>query len=214
MNYIFDFDGTLVDSMPTWAGVHIDMLGRFGIKVPDDFVKTITPLGNKRASLYTISLGASVSYDEYIEITEKTLFHEYTENILAKNQVLNTLTELKDRGHSLHVLTASPHVYVDPCLIRNGIFDLFDNIWSIDDFGYTKGETIIYEKAAERIGAPIGDCVMVDDNITAIETAAKAGMKTVGIYDDTSSSLINEMKAASDLYIYEFNEILSFKTAE
>ena len=210
MNFIFDFDGTLVDSMPTWAGVHIDMLKRFNIDVPKDFVKTITPLGNRRASLYTISLGAALPYEEYAETISKILFYEYTERILAKSKVLQTLTELKRRGHTLHVLTASPHKYVDPCLVRNGIFDIFENIWSIDDFGYTKGEVVIYEKAAERIGAPIDTCVMVDDNLTAIETAALSGMKTVGIYDDTSSSLTEEMKNASDLYIYEFEEILNF----
>ena len=47
--YLFDFDGTLVDSMGTWAGVHMQALRDGGIPVPDDFVNTITPLGNYRA---------------------------------------------------------------------------------------------------------------------------------------------------------------------
>lgn len=210
MNYFFDFDGTLMDSMPTWAGVHINMLKRFNIDVPEDFVKTITPLGNKRASLYAISLGVDLSYGEYTDIIEKTLFYEYTEKIVLKSKVAKTLTELKKKGHSLRVLTASPHKYVDPCLARNGIFDLFDDIWSIDDFGYTKGETAIYNAAAERIGAPLAECVMVDDNVTAIKTAAEAGMRTVGVYDGTADSLVDDMKRASELYIYEFDEILNF----
>ena len=57
MHYLFDFDGTLVDSMPTWSGVHVNALKSAGIPVPADFVQTITPLGNYRASQYTISLG-------------------------------------------------------------------------------------------------------------------------------------------------------------
>ena len=61
MKYIFDFDGTLVDSMPTWAGVHINALKNGGIPVPDGFVNTITPLGNYRASQYTVSLGLDIS---------------------------------------------------------------------------------------------------------------------------------------------------------
>ena len=31
MFYIFDFDGTLVDSMPFWAGTHIKALTENGI---------------------------------------------------------------------------------------------------------------------------------------------------------------------------------------
>ena len=66
MNLIFDFDGTLVDSMPYWAGAHIEALREAGIAVPEGFVNTITPLGNLGASKHTISLGLDVSLDEYL----------------------------------------------------------------------------------------------------------------------------------------------------
>ncbi len=211
MHYLFDFDGTLADSMPTWAGFHISMLKEYGISCPDGFVKTITPLGNVRASEYTISLGVDLTLDEYLSRMQVVLSEQYGNRILLKKGVERTLKALIERGHTVHVLTASPHKYIDPCLKRNGIYGLFDKVWSIDDFGYPKSEVIIYEEAARRLNAELSDCVFVDDNLTCCTTAKKAGMKVVGIYDETSSNLVEEIKAASDRYVYGFDEIIDIK---
>ena len=209
MIYIFDFDGTLVDSMPTWSGVHVNALKSAGIPVPDDFVQTITPLGNYRASQYTISLGLDVSLESYLDFVSKTLYEAYTTRIELRSGVKEKLSELKAAGHSLNVLTASPHHYLDPCLRRHGIYDLFDKVWTIEDFGYTKAQTIIYTEAARRLDASIDRCVFVDDNATAVETANKAGMYTVGIFDETSKDFAPQLKAVSDLYIEDFSQIPS-----
>ena len=209
MIYIFDFDGTLVDSMPTWSGVHVNALKSAGIPVPDDFVQTITPLGNYRASQYTISLGLDVSLESYLDFVSKTLYEAYTTRIELRSGVKEKLSELKAAGHSLNVLTASPHHYLDPCLRRHGIYDLFDKVWTIEDFGYTKAQTIIYTEAGRRLDASIDRCVFVDDNATAVETAKKAGMYTVGIFDETSKDFAPQLKAVSDLYIEDFSQIPS-----
>jgi HAD superfamily hydrolase (TIGR01509 family) len=209
MIYIFDFDGTLVDSMPTWSGVHVNALKSAGIPVPDDFVQTITPLGNYRASQYTISLGLDVSLESYLDFVSKTLYEAYTTRIELRSGVKEKLSELKAAGHSLNVLTASPHHYLDPCLRRHGIHDLFDKVWTIEDFGYTKAQTIIYTEAARRLDASIDRCVFVDDNATAVETAKKTGMYTVGIFDETSKDFAPQLKAVSDLYIEDFSQIPS-----
>jgi HAD superfamily hydrolase (TIGR01509 family) len=209
MIYIFDFDGTLVDSMPTWSGIHVNALKSAGIPVPDDFVQTITPLGNYRASQYTISLGLDVSLESYLDFVSKTLYEAYTTRIELRSGVKEKLSELKSAGHSLNVLTASPHHYLDPCLRRHGIYDLFDKVWTIEDFGYTKAQTIIYTEAARRLDASIDRCVFVDDNATAVETAKKTGMYTVGIFDETSKDFAPQLKAVSDLYIEDFSQIPS-----
>lgn len=207
MFILFDFDGVLVDSMPVWAGVHINMLKEFGVPVPEDFVKTITPLGNLKASEYTISLGANISLEDYLSRQHTVLSYEYGERIVLKDTVKETLETLKAQGHSLNVLTASPHRYVDPCLKRNGIYGLFDNVWTIDDFGLTKDNVKIYRDAASRLGANEKECVFFDDNVTAVKTAAASGMRTVGVYDATSEALKEEIKSSCDLYIHRFSEL-------
>ena len=41
--YLFDFDGTLVDSMPNWAKQMLSILDDYNVDYPDDIIKTVTP---------------------------------------------------------------------------------------------------------------------------------------------------------------------------
>lgn len=209
--YLFDFDGVLVDSMDFWLSIHVQTLQRAGIPVPEDFAKTITPLGNYHGAKYTLSLGVELDLDEYLNDVYQKLYEAYTTHICLKANVKETLMQLKQKNISLNVLTASSHLYVDACLKRNGIYDLFDNVWTIEDFGLTKGEPDIYHQAAIRLGAKVSACTMLDDNITVITTAKRAGMKTVGVYDASSKDLEAAMKEAADRYIYDFTELCNEK---
>ena len=206
--YLFDFDGTLVDSMPTFASVMIRILDEHNIKYGDDIVKIITPLGYRGTAEYFRTLGISKSTDELVALMNSYARLEYENTIGAKRGVIDTLRKLRDGGASLNILTASPHIMLDPCLKRLGIFELFDNVWSSDDFGTTKANPEIYRMAAERLGRKVGEVIFVDDNIGAVSTAKRAGMIAYGIYDDSSADLIDKMHEVSDRYIMTFFELL------
>ncbi|MBE6808956.1 MAG: HAD family phosphatase [Ruminococcaceae bacterium] len=208
MHYIFDFDGTLVDSMPIWANTHIKALTEHCIACPENFVETITPLGNIKAAEYALSLGVKATLEEHVNKINTYLYEQYTTIVPLKETVKETLSALKNQGHRLHVLTASPHLYVDACLKRLGVFEIFENVWTIEDFGCTKSETIIYEKTAERLNAKLSECIFVDDNFTAISTSKKAGMKTVAVYEKLSENYEDKLKATADNYVYRFSEML------
>ena len=209
--YLFDFDGTLVDSMPTYVSVMFRILDEREIKYADDIVKIITPLGYRGTAEYFRELGVKESADELVEIMNTYARYEYENNIPAKKQVSETLQEMKNRGYSLSVLTASPHVALDPCLKRLGLWQFFDNVWSCDDFNTTKADPEIYKMAAAEIGAPVGEIIFVDDNINAVKTAKRAGMVSVGIFDESSADLIDEFKSEADGYVNSFDELLNLR---
>ena len=205
--YLFDFDGTLVDSMPTYISVMLRILDENGVKYEDSIIKTITPLGYKGTAEYYRELGVRVSVDEMVATMKRYAEEAYRDRILAKDGVRETLEVLKD-NYSLNVLTASPHTMLDPCLKRLGLWGYFDNIWSCDDFHTTKADPQIYKMAADRLCVNVDNIVFVDDNIDAIRTAKKAGVTTCGIYDRSSHELIDEMKKESDDYILSFDRLL------
>ena len=207
--YLFDFDGTLVDSMPTFVAVMLRILDERGIKYGEDIVKIITPLGYRGTAEYFRTLGVKESADELVEIMNRYARFEYENNIPAKEGVIETLREMKKLGYSLNVLTASPHLALDPCLMRLGLFELFDNVWSCDDFATTKANPEIYKMAAERLGRAVDEVVFVDDNINAVKTAKSAGMVSVGIFDQSSAEYIDEFKAAADGYVINFSELFN-----
>ena len=207
MTYLFDFDGTLVDSMPVFSRVMRELFQENSLPVSDDFVKIITPLGYIGTAKYARELGCTLTTEEFVGEATRRMVPEYHFSIPDKPFVKEKLLQLKAGGHSLNVLTASPHAVLDVCLQRLGLFDLFDKVWSCEDFATTKADPQIYKRAAAALGRRVEECMFVDDNVGAVSTARQAGMIAVGIYDDSSKDLVAEMTAASDIYIYDFSEL-------
>lgn len=203
--YIFDFDGTLVDSMPYWSQKMINILEKNNIKYPKEIIKIITPLGDLgTAKYFKEELGVNLSIEEMILQMDEYALPKYQNEIVLKKGVAEYLKTLKSCGCSLNVLTASPHKMLDPCLERNGIYGLFDNVWSCDDFNTTKSDVQIYKRAIGQIGGKESDTAFFDDNVVAVKTASAAGLYTVGVYDESGGEFTEQLKENSDLYIESF----------
>lgn len=207
--YLFDFDGTLVDSMPTFSSVMLRVLDENGVKYPADVIKIITPLGyGGTARYFKDELGMKLSLDEISKSIYTYALDAYENKIPAKENVIQVLRSLKELGNDLNILTASPHPMLDPCLKRLGIYDLFTNVWSCEDFGTTKADPEIYRMAAKRIGKDVSEVIFLDDNLGADTTAKSAGMIVYGVFDESSREYVEEMKAITDKYIYDFSELI------
>ena len=212
--YLFDFDGTLVDSMPTFCSCMLRILDENHIPYPSDITKTITPLGlNGTAEYFIDTLGLDMDKNRLMDLMMAYMREAYFYTIPAKEAVIPALQELKKMGASLNILTASPHMTLDPCLKRLGMWALFDNIWSCDDFNTTKADPQIYVRAAEKMGTSVEQVLFLDDNINADLTAKSAGMQVCGVYDDSSKDNVAQMKVATDHYIYDFTQLLHMEKA-
>ena len=109
------------------------------------------------------------------------------------------------------MLTASPHISLDACLKRLDMWNLFDNVWSCEDFNTTKADPEIYIRAAERMNTTVDKVLFLDDNLDADRTAKRAGVLVCGVYDESSKDYVSAIKDVSDFYIYDFKELLDMK---
>ncbi len=207
--YLFDFDGTLVDSMPTFVSAMLRILEENGIPYDSNIIKIITPLGLRGTADYYIQrMGVKMSREQLMGVMKEYMMDAYFNTIPAKKNVPEVLKALKAQGASLNVLTASPHITLDACLKRLGLWELFDNVWSCDDFNTTKADPRIYVRAAEKLHTTVENVLFLDDNLNADQTAKAAGMQVCGVYDESSRDYVEQMKAANDYYIYDFQELL------
>ena len=207
--YIFDFDGVLVDSMATYAGCMLRILDENGIPYSSDIIKIITPLGSAGTAKYFQQLGLQMTDSEILTQIGKYLYDAYANHIVTKEQVVPTLQQLKEKGIRLNILTAGPHVTLDPCVQRLGIADLFENIWSCDDFQTGKTDPNIYTMAAQRLGLSTDEILFLDDNYNADKAAKAAGLTVCGVYDDSSKEYESAMREITDHYIYSLSELLT-----
>ena len=203
--YLFDFDGTLVDSMPYWSEKMLNILREFGIPYPDHIIKIIAPLGDVgTAEYFRDTMGVPLSVEEMIERMDAYALDKYRNAVEMKAGVAEYLHRLKAAGCSLNILTASPHRMVDVCLKRLGIYELFDHIWSTEDFGKTKSDVTIFTDAADQLGRDVRDVAFFDDNFYAISTAVKAEMYTVAVYDLSCADYENDLRRIANRYIESF----------
>ncbi len=205
---IFDLDGTLIDSMPYWSGAMLALLDEHHIDYPANIIEQITPLGNiGTVNYFRDTLGLVIRDDDAIDFIVNNMLPHYRDEIPLKAGVEAYLRRMHAEGYRLAVLTASPHLTLDPCLKRVGVYDLFDAVWSCEDFGKVKSDPTIYTEAVARLGTTIEDCVFYDDNIHAIATAKQAGLTTVGVYDVSGEGFADDLRAIADRYIHSFEEL-------
>ena len=209
MIYMFDFDGTLVDSMPYWSRKVLNILDRNNISYPEDILKILTPLGDNGAIRYFKEVfGITQSDEEITAQMDEYALPKYRDEIPFKDDSVPVyLNRLKKEGHTVCVLTASPHKMVDPCLKRLGVYELFDFVWSCDDFNTTKANPQIYLDAIKRAGSSGSDAVFFDDNIGACKAAKSAGLTVVGVYDKSGEDFTEELKSVADKYILSFDDM-------
>ena len=91
------------------------------------------------------------------------------------------------------------------------MFDLFDNVWSCDDFNTSKSNPEIYTAVAKKLNVSVEEVLFLDDNYNADKTAKTAGMKVCGVFDESSSAYEKEMRELCDFYAKDFREILSIE---
>ncbi len=206
---IFDFDGTLVDSMPYWVDEMLGYLNKKHVKYPDNIIEIITPLGDRGSAEYFINeLGVDDTVENICTAVEAYADNAYRNLIPLKSGVKEFLTKQKNKGCSLNILTMCDRITLELCLNRTGVLDLFDNIWSCGDFGLTKADSEIFGTVAELLHVAPETVAFFDDSSVAIDSANKAGFYTVGVFDECSASFAERIKSSANEYINSFEELL------
>jgi HAD superfamily hydrolase (TIGR01509 family) len=205
---VFDLDGTLADSNPVWEKLDRIILQRLDITVSDDFLKSLAAMTYENAAKEICALGGNITADEFRREINVLAVYEYANNIPLKNGASDYLKSLKCKGISLSLATASPPELYEGVLKRNGVYDLFDAFTTTDEAGKGKNCPDIYFAAARKASVRPENCIVFEDTAEALQSAKKAGMFTVCVYDECSSRDVPYMKSISDKFIYSFNEML------
>lgn len=205
---VFDLDGTLVDSMERYARGILSVLEDEGIPYEADLIEVLTPLGyTKSAELYQ-KMGVPGTVADIVRRIENKLVEQYAHHIPLKAGVGAYLRKRKAEGAKLYVLTASPHIVTDVCLRHNGVYDLFDTVWSVEDYGIAKGDVRVYEAVAQRIGCRTADISFFDDNFTALSAGKAAGCYCIGVYDRHTEEAFAALTAVGDEAVRSFEDLL------
>ncbi len=212
---IFDMDGTLINSLIFW-----DILwSELGEKYLNDKSFRPTAEDDKAVRTLTMKGGMELIHNNYniAESAEKLLkeanasiIRFYSETVELKSGVKEFLDYCYENGTKMCIASATATEFLKIALKRCGIEKYFSGVFSCADIGIGKEKPDIFLVAAEHLGSEISQTWVFDDSAVAIDTARKAGFKTVGIYDKFNFGQ-DEIKANSDYYIDKGETLLKLK---
>jgi len=203
--YIFDLDGTLLDSMGVWKQVDNDFLAKRGIAIPSDYMAAISPMTFHEIAVYTIKRFAlSDSVDSLMREWNDMAAYAYGNTVRMKPYAKEYLMALREHGAKLAVATTLSAELRGPALRNNGIDSFFDVICNTDEAGHGKSRPDVFLLAAKKLGVSSGDCLVFEDILAAIKSAKSVGMSVCAVYDKTSANDWEEIKAAADYAIVDF----------
>lgn len=207
---IFDFDGTLFDSMYIWDNVADTYLRSLG-KTP-----TSTLREDVRAlSLYQSACYFKREYDLTLSINEivtgvnQIIEHYYVYEILPKAGVVEFLEQLKNSGVTMCIATATDRYLIESALKRCKMEHYFDAIFTCGEVGHGKDEPVIFRKAMESFDADLVETLVFEDALHAVCTAKADGFTVIAVADD-SEMRQSEIYKLSDFYIESFENTEAF----
>lgn len=204
---IFDFDGTLFDSMHVWIGIRDKYFDRIGLKLSKEdeevfkgvYLRESLILAKERFSL-------PQSYEELYNQFFDYIKELYLSDAKPKNDIIPFLERLKSRGVKMGIATATGEPALIAALEKYGMRDYFSFICSTYTVGAAKTEPKLYDTVLRELGTDKESTWIFEDALYAVKTAKKNGYNVVGIYDKSEPEA-EEFKNTVDIFIHNYSEI-------
>lgn len=203
---IFDMDGVLVASGPAHAASWRLVARRQGLDVPE--ARFRETFGRPSRDIIRIIWGEQTTADDIRRIDEQKEA-AYRELISGMVPLVigarETLEALQRRGCMLAVATSGPPQNLELVLSETGIGRYFRATVHGFDVEHGKPAPDCFLLAAERLGLPPAECVVIEDAPVGIEAARAAGMRVLGLIGTHSEARL--LKAGCDGVLARLAEI-------
>ena len=186
---IFDFDGTLIDSVPDLADATNAMLAQLGkatypLETIEQWVGNGARMLVERALSGQVESDPSLSAAE-IDAAQKLFFEAYaapkTSKTLAYPDVDSGLRALKQAGYTLALVTNKPIRFVPKILEHFGWTSLFEMVLGGDSLSAKKPDPAPLLHVCDQLGVMQDKALMIGDSINDIYAGQRAGIDTIGL---------------------------------
>ena len=224
---IFDWDGTLVDSIGMWnntdeilvrklAGddnILVDNIGKIRGEIlassnsKDIYLEYCDYLGKKYNS--------SLSREEILSL-RRQISDEYVKTQIDYKPNTDTLLHLlKHKGYTLALATTTTNVQLNAYRNDNlnikrkaNIDDIFDVVLSKDDVNEKKPNPEVHNKILKILNVNKDECLIIEDSLIGVQAAVNAGIDVAVIYDKYSDENREQINKLSQYQFNNFDEII------
>ena len=205
---IFDFDGTIVDSMWAWDELGSDTLKEEGLPALSDYDKIIRTMSVPNFSAFLSEKYKELGTAEQLMARwHERMVYNYCNRISLKSGIIEFLDYLKQTGHTIYLASATHYKVLSRAIEHFDLNKYFDFVITEEMVGISKRDPKIYELCMEKAGSTPKTTFLFEDANHAVKTAKKLGINVCALSDASMRDHVDEVKANSDLYVDDFTDI-------
>lgn len=178
--YLFDCDGTIVDSMPLHYVAWKKVLGEWDCEFEEDFFYSLggMPVAEIIATLNERHGLAMPVHD--VMRKKEGLYYDILPQLTAVPEVLE---HIEDQHGQIPfaVVSGSTRESVTASLTVLNLLDRFETLVCAGDYKKSKPDPEGYLMAAERLGVAPENCLVFEDTEMGIQAATAGGMASVRV---------------------------------
>ena len=207
--FLFDLDGTLVDSMWIWESIDVEYLDRFGLELPEDLHSCIEGMSfSETAQYFKERFSIPDTLEKMKADWNRMAWEKYTQEVPLKSGIREFLRYHRARGVKMAVATSNSRELAEAVIAVHGLTDTFDVIVTGCDVAHGKPFPDVYLEAAVRLGVDPSECLVFEDVVAGIQAGRSAGMEVAAVEDAYSLYQERQKKELADLYIADYQELL------
>jgi beta-phosphoglucomutase family hydrolase len=180
--YIFDCDGTLIDSMPIHYKAWDAAMKQRGLKetLSEDLFYSL-------GGVPTLKVAELIAKHYNLTIDPLDVFHlkeSLFVDMLPEVETINPVVDFARRiakTRPVSVASGGPRAVVQRSLELSGLADLFEIVVTADDVVHGKPAPDMFLLAARLMGVPPAKCLVFEDAVPGIQAAHAAGMQVVHV---------------------------------
>ena len=202
--FLFDLDGTLVDSMWMWGAIDVEYLGKFGLTCPPDLQKAIEGMSfSETAAYFKKRFALEASLEEIKADWISMSIEKYRSQVPPKPGTEAFLSWAAKQNIKMAVCTSNGREMVDAVLSSLNLARYFDCIITGCEVAAGKPSPDIYLEAARRMKVSPEECAVFED----VPAGILAGKEVFAVEDEYSLGMEEKKRALSDFYIRDYREL-------
>lgn len=181
---IFDMDGLLFDTERIWDTLWPECCRRLGLPLPpEEFYTGGRGMSGKVYADYVQRYFPQADAEEIVALFMQLGEERFARPVPVKKGARELLAYLREQRIPCAVASSSPHKLIEGNLKNAGMTGCFQAVVSGQDVTLTKPDPAIFLLTAERLGADIRHCLVLEDSLNGVRAGHAAGAVTVMVPD-------------------------------